>query len=169
MLRLPWVMCALLLALVGCVSPAPAELTVSPTADARIDAQSERVAIDGDLTQLAPVGGEVVLTIDVTNVGSRDIPQLTLVVNDAYIAGMSVQDTIPNAIRHNEQGGEYFIFGALPQGKTGHYVVRMIPLSAGELNATIDVADWSPVDMQPLLLADGAQAHLSAITEVVRQ
>ena len=90
--------------------------------------------------EIAQVGGQVVLSIDVTNVGGQDIPQLTLIVNDAYIAGMSVQDTSPDSIRHNEQGGEYFIFGALPRGTTGHYIVRMTPLSAGELTATIDVA-----------------------------
>jgi hypothetical protein len=158
-----------MLTLIGCASVGPANRSVTPTADGRSVAQSERVAVDSDLTEIAQVGGQVVLSIDVTNLGRQDIPQLTLIVNDAYIAGMSVQDTSPDSIRHNEQGGEYFIFGALASGKTGHYVIRMIPLSAGELAATIDVANWSPVDMEPLLLADGGQAHLSAITNVVPQ
>ena len=141
---------------------------VSPTAGIdRNQPGAGVITVDGELTEAAEVGGEVLLTMAVTNAGPRDIQQLTVIVNLDYVSRMIVLETQPNAIRHSEQGGEYFIFGPLATGQTGNYVIRMSPLQAGEFDATIDVAELSPIDMTPLRSGRGGPAEFTAHTEVV--
>ncbi len=125
------------------------------------------VTISGSLTEFAEVGGEISLDLAVTNVGARDIRELTVVISDAYLAKLTVMDTTPRATRHNEQGGEYFIFGPLASGRTQNYQIKMSPREAGEYEATVFLTDLTPTEITPLLRSGGGEARLTDTTEVV--
>jgi hypothetical protein len=154
--------------LVACAAPGPPAKVNPPVSTVDTSTSSAPVVdVNGGLTDQANVGGDVVLYVDVTNVGSSSIDQVTVVVNDAFLSQMSVQETTPSSIRHNEQGGEYFAFDSLPPGKTGRYVIHLVPRTAGQFTATVDVANWSPVDMWPLPTRDGGLAELTFFTDVL--
>lgn len=162
----------LTLLLVGCSSTSSPVATMSvPTAvDQRTDLPTRPaplVRVDSAVTPIAQVGGEIILEFNVTNVGPRDIRDLTIIVNDAYLAKMAVLETKPPAIRHNEQGGEYFTFGALPKGAMQTYQIRMSPNDPGDFTAEVDLAEWSAEDMVPLPEADGGVAEYAYDTEVL--
>src|SRR5215467_7429452 len=128
--------------LVACEPPSsPNETSVEPTVSEQgHDADPTTlplVRVYSDLTPVARVGGDVVLELDVSNVGPRDIQDLTIIVNDAYMANMARVETNPAAVRHNEQGGEYFTFGTLPKAARRRYVIRMSPNEAGAFLARV--------------------------------
>lgn len=155
---------ALALLLTGCgsTSPPSTSATFSRTEGQAIDVRrsaSPLVRVDSDLTPAALVGGEMVLELRVSNVGRRDIRDLTIILNDAYMSKMTVLETRPRAIRHNEQGGEYFIFRTLPKGATQRYIIRMSPNDTGDFFVDVDIAEWSPPIMAPLPDADGGVAE----------
>lgn len=157
--------------LIGCASaPSPsATASIPTTIDQGSEVRTRRtplVRVDSDLTPMAEVGGEIVLEFSVSNVGPRDIRDLTIIVNDAYLAKMAVLETRPSAIRFNEQGGEYFVFGTLPKGTSQNYVIRMSPNDAGDFVADVDVAEWSSPDMAPLPETDGGVAEYAYETLV---
>ena len=165
---------ALVLFLAGCgptSSPSTAAPTNSPSDQETDSLQRESllVRVDTGLSPFVQVGGEIILELDVTNVGPRDIQDLTIIVNDAYIAMMAVFETSPSAIRHNEQGGEYFTFGALAKGKTQRYVIRMSPKDPGTFIADVDVAGWSPSNMVPLPQDGGGVAEFTYGTDVAQK
>jgi hypothetical protein len=163
---------ALLLLVTSCSAvPSNTEtLDVTPTQRSDRDPRNLAVVtVDGGLTEHTQVGGEVVLNLVVTNTGSRDIQQLTVILNVGYVTHMTVLDTTPTATRHNEQGGEYFIFGPLASGQTENYVIRMSPRETGQFAADIDVAEFSPIDMTPLLDSRGGQAEFLDRTDVAAQ
>jgi len=156
----------------GCASaPSPSPAATDPVAieqatEVRV-ATAPVVHVESDLTRVAQVGGEIILELSVSNVGPRDIQDLTIIVNDAFLAKMAAVATNPNAIRHNEQGGEYFTFGTLAKGSMERYVIRMSPNEAGAFSANVDVAEWSSSDMLPLAEADGGVAEYTYETQVV--
>jgi hypothetical protein len=159
---------------VGCgdASRKPTLTAPSPTAAPVIQTSGPapgQIAIDGGLTEMAVVGGEIDLDLAVTNVGPRDIQELTIVISDAYMAKLTVMDTMPSATRHNEQGGEYFIFGALPSGQTLNYHIGMSPREPGRYEATVFLTDLTPTEIRPLLQAGGGEAQFTDLTEVVTQ
>src|SRR5262249_39733751 len=127
------------------------------------------VRVDSDITPVARVGGDVVLELDVSNVGPRDIQDLTIIVNDAYMANMARVETNPAAVRHNEQSGEYFTFGTLPKAARRRYVIRMPPNEPGAFLARVAVAEWSPTNMLPLAEAEGGVAEYAHEIQVLPQ
>lgn len=165
-------LCVLAILLVGCQPfPSPA-VTASATPPSNLEAglsgpNLPLVRADAALTTVARVGGEIDLLIDVTNVGPRDIKDLTIIVNEAYLANMAVLETSPRAIRHDEQGGEYFTFATLAKGATQEYVIRLSPNQEGEFSADVDVAEWAPAEWSPLPEADGGVAEFTYGTDVV--
>lgn len=174
MSALAWLGLILAVLVTGCESaPYVSQLatpTVAVVASSGTDAPSPPaplVRVDGDLTPVARIGEPVVLELSVSNVGPRDIHDLTIVVNDAYLAEMIGVEATPNAIRYNQMGGEYFAFRTLPRGVTEHYVIRMSPDQAGDFLAKIDVVEWSSWNMAPLSEVDGGVAEFTSETQVL--
>lgn len=170
---LAWLALMLTLLATGCGSAADTSRTtpsigavVTPSVEAP-QVAGPTVRVEGDLTPLARVGESVVLELSVSNLGPRDIQDLTIVVNDAYLAEMVGVEATPNAIRYNQMGGEYFAFSTLPKGATGHYVIRMSPDTVGDFTAKVDVAEWSASSMAPLPDADGGAAEYLYETRVL--
>jgi hypothetical protein len=154
----------------GDVSATPTASPLTPTTAAGTEAPASAdglVSVDGALTEVAQVGGEIKLNLAVTNVGPRDIHELAVVISDAYLANLTVLDTVPSATRHNEQGGEYFIFGALARGQTHTYQITMSPRVPGQYDATVFLTDMTPTEIKPLLLAGGGEAKFTDTTSVV--
>jgi hypothetical protein len=163
----------LVLAFVGSGCESTPSATTTPLAPTAIHREVEAsngsgalVRVDSDLTATAPVRGEIVLAVKVANVGPRDIQDLTVIVSEGYMAEMAVVDTNPNAIRRNEQGGEYFIFSTLPKGATQTYVIKLTPNDVGDFTTNVDVAEWSSSEMLPLPEASGGVAEYAFETQV---